>query len=278
MEDNVENNLPEVESVEQTEEVLSDSMRDYVEKDTSLEDEVGQEEAIEADNQDESAQPFAQNFDPNSLPAELLPAYKQMQSDYTRKSMEVAQQRKSIEKYAPIVDYIASNPKLVDRLIAESTQETAQVKQDEYPDDVNEFAKRVKQEAKQEALNEFMSMYQKDKQEQLAEVQFEKEISEAEKLDPRFTSDEEFSEEVALRVANDPEYRDGTKTLIQATQEAVARMDALIKRNVDAEMAKLTQLAKQKRSLRPVGGTTRTVATDNTKINSMRDAVPEEFR
>lgn len=39
------------------------------------------------------------SFDPNAIPAELLPAYKQMQADYTRKTQALAQHRQKIDAY-----------------------------------------------------------------------------------------------------------------------------------------------------------------------------------
>lgn len=41
--------------------------------------------------------PF-EKLDPNRIPAELMPFYKSMQADYTRKTQEVARQRKEIEQ------------------------------------------------------------------------------------------------------------------------------------------------------------------------------------
>lgn len=41
---------------------------------------------------------FAQSFDPNALTPELQAAYKQMQADYTRKTQEIAEQRRQFEQ------------------------------------------------------------------------------------------------------------------------------------------------------------------------------------
>lgn len=45
---------------------------------------------------DVTPEPFW-NGDPNALPAEVQPVYKQLQADYTRKTQELAQQRKAFE-------------------------------------------------------------------------------------------------------------------------------------------------------------------------------------
>jgi hypothetical protein len=47
-------------------------------------------------------QSFAERFDPNSLPPELLPAYKMMQADYTRKRQADAEAVRLHEQYAGV--------------------------------------------------------------------------------------------------------------------------------------------------------------------------------
>jgi hypothetical protein len=45
---------------------------------------------------------FAENFDPNQLPPELVPAYRQMQADYTRKTQEAAPFRSLAEQFGEL--------------------------------------------------------------------------------------------------------------------------------------------------------------------------------
>lgn len=46
----------------------------------------------------QSEETFASSFDPNELPVEVQPAYKSMLADYTRKTQELAGQRKEAER------------------------------------------------------------------------------------------------------------------------------------------------------------------------------------
>jgi hypothetical protein len=305
MEDNALDNLPVEGEVTDTPEVevAGRSMRDFAPSEDTpepvekLEDDVGQEDAVEqSDNQLESEEPaepqeesFAQGFDPNSLPDELKVAYKQMQADYTRKTTEIAQARKEVQQYKPVIDYIAANPTLVQRLIAETQSPQQQVadkpqEAEPYPDDIEAFAKRVREEAKKEALEEFNKFYSEDRQRQLAEQQqreaqqrYERDVAEASKIDPRFDTDEVFSEEVAIRVASDMDYRSGSKTLIQATKDAIARYDGFITSRLDQEKKKFSELAKTKRKPQPTASSGKTVVSEKKSIGSMRDAVPDEF-
>lgn len=60
---------------------------------------------------DEAPDPFGDNFDPSSLPPELQPAYKQLRGDYTRKTQELAEQRKQAESAnALIADLQSEDP------------------------------------------------------------------------------------------------------------------------------------------------------------------------
>lgn len=48
------------------------------------------------------AEPFTEKFDPNTLPPELLPAYKSMQADYTRKTQGLAERARQFEQYGDL--------------------------------------------------------------------------------------------------------------------------------------------------------------------------------
>lgn len=61
-------------------------------------------EAPEGTSQEATEKPdhFSEKFDPASLPEELVPAYKQMQADYTRKTQEVA----ALRQPDAVADYL----------------------------------------------------------------------------------------------------------------------------------------------------------------------------
>lgn len=58
--------------------------------------------APEQPTQPTAEESFAERFDPNSLPPELLPAYKMMQADYTRKRQADAEAVRLREQYAGV--------------------------------------------------------------------------------------------------------------------------------------------------------------------------------
>lgn len=45
---------------------------------------------------------FTEKFDPNTLPEELLPAYRSMQADYTRKTQSIAETKRQLEQYGDV--------------------------------------------------------------------------------------------------------------------------------------------------------------------------------
>jgi hypothetical protein len=49
-----------------------------------------------------TAESFTEKFDPNTLPEELLPAYKSMQADYTRKTQGLAERARQFEQYGDL--------------------------------------------------------------------------------------------------------------------------------------------------------------------------------
>ena len=56
-------------------------------------------------------------LDPNRIPPELLPWYKSMQADYTKKTQALAEERKTVEK---LLDKALSDPELAKKLMADA--------------------------------------------------------------------------------------------------------------------------------------------------------------
>jgi len=72
---------------------------------------------------------FTEKFDPNTLPEELLPAYRSMQADYTRKTQAIAETKRTLEQYGEVdIDTAAqlmqrvSTPEGLQAFTAEATQ------------------------------------------------------------------------------------------------------------------------------------------------------------
>lgn len=182
-------------------------------------------------------------FDPNSLPEELVPVYKQMQAAYTKKTQEIAQQRKEAEtwkqkadeysqydQYIPIVREMLSNQSRAQES-PEMVALVEQLKSKGYGDDAIELMKM----GAQFTLNQFNQQRQQERQAQIQE-KLSNQITEASKIDPRL-SDESmvyqtedgdqipFYKIVENLVAADPNW---TKDPIAATRRAIKQVDALI--------------------------------------------------
>ena len=84
------------EEVQQTETDLSDSSTSTDQ--TSTEESTSSEQLSgSAESTDETPSFAGDNFDPKSLPDELVPAYKQMQGAFTKKTQAIAEERRSYE-------------------------------------------------------------------------------------------------------------------------------------------------------------------------------------
>lgn len=225
-------------------------------------------------------QTFANTFDPSKLPPELQVAYKQMQGDYTKKTQELAGVRKfhdTYSKYETLLNYISQNPQLAEAYITGKTMTPGQaVTQPEvqYSDDPIEFARQVREESKKEAMAEFMNFYNQEQQRQQQEAQLENDVAEAETVDPRLATDESFADQVAAIVLSDPEVSAGNKSYVQATREAIVKVDSYTNAKIEAEKRKLTQMAKEKKSPIATGSPTATVEPGN-QPKTMREAAAE---
>lgn len=77
------------------------------------------------EEQRQTAEPeyFSENFDPSTLPDELQPAYKQLRGDYTRKTQELAEQRKQAESVqAAFTDLRSEDPEISQNALQWLTQ------------------------------------------------------------------------------------------------------------------------------------------------------------
>ena len=140
----------------------------------------GQQEGVEQPaEQEEQAQEQQQYYtpeeirelgleklDPNRLPPELVPFYKSMQADYTRKTQALAEERKAIER---VLDKALSHPELAREFmndpelvglaqrhpeLAQKLQAVSQMAQPEQQDPYSSIA--------QEAAKEFKERYGED--------------------------------------------------------------------------------------------------------------------
>lgn len=206
-------------------------------------DSSDQEPVITDNSQSESVQKDESFFDPNQVPEELKPAYKQMQAAFTKKTQEIAEARKASEELshkATEYDKVSKYIPVLEEMMASKTQNqespemvalTQRLKAAGYGDDAIEMMKLGAQFTLDQ-FNRFQTEQSVNQQTQFVESK----LTEAGKLDPRLndqnlvyqTDDGEsitFGQMVEqLVVAN----QDWVKDPVLATQKAIKRVDALI--------------------------------------------------
>lgn len=197
-------------------------------------------------------------FDPKSVPEELIPAYKQMQSAFTKKTQEIAEAKKEAEAirakaeaYGKYEQYI---PALEEMLAGKEKQTTSpelqaleqQLRDAGYSDEAIEMMKL----SSDFLLKQFNS--QQAEKEQRAWI--DNKITEASNVDKRLTDpnmvyqteDGEkvtFGQLVEQLVASDPNW---VKDPVEATKKAIRRVDALIGRAKTEGKEELSATAKAK--------------------------------
>lgn len=210
--------------------------------------EVETSEVEVADTSDATQEGQSESFfDPKSLPEELMPAYKQMQGAFTKKTQEIAEQRKQFEalqaqsekwkQYEPLLP-------VVDEMLKPQTQvqpspELALLEQDLRKAGYDDTSIEAMKITAQRMLDIFE---QKSNYEKQAEIQT-RQISEAEALDPRLTNDEKF----ARMVASVMKSQDGWESnIVEATRAAVKEIDEMISTAKSQGKEELSSLAQQK--------------------------------
>jgi hypothetical protein len=214
--------------------------------------ENSEEQSEESETQEQSTETEGEGegesfFDPNSVPDELKPAYKQMQAAFTKKTQEIAQAKKEAEalkqqagkyqeyeRYAPIIEEMLSGNKQVS-----TTPELAALEQDLRSKGYSDEAIDMMKVGVGFTLNHFNQTKAQEVQEaqQRAEItRIDSGITEASKLDSRLTDSSlvyevgdgekaTFGQIVEQLVAADPSWQKDPKT---ATLRAIKKVDALV--------------------------------------------------
>ena len=169
MREGLQQEQPSAEEVRLTEdggiEFVEQSQEDVGETQGSVEETQGETrytpEEIERDGIDK--------LDPNKLPPELLPFYKSMQADYTRKTQALAEERKAIERvldkalsHPELAREFMSDPELVGLVqrhpeLAQKFQAVSQMAQpqEDFFDSIAEQAKQLVEQQLGEEFDEF---------------------------------------------------------------------------------------------------------------------------
>ncbi len=201
-------------------------------------------------------------FDPNQVPEELKPAYKQMQAAFTKKTQEAAEIRKQsesfkqqaeaykkYEQYIPVIEEMLQGRQDAQPSI-ETAQIEAQLKKAGYSEEAIEMAKILS--------GGLLNVFEQKQQSREQVAHLESQISEAAKVDSRLndqsltyqTEDGKFTfgELVEQVVAADPNWRQDP---VAATRKAVRRIDALIGTAKTQGKEELSASAKSKANLFP---------------------------
>lgn len=213
----------EVETPEEVQETEASEPQDQVAD--------GEESAEEGKSEEPTT--TTEDFDPikyvESLSDEkLTPEQKQQlkdgflrQADYTRKTQQIANDRKILDEYSTLKPYIQkvfNDPKLYQQVFGpEGQAPQAENQEDSIPDDPREYAQWVQDKAVERAKAE---IYQ-DLQAQNTEAAMEQDRVQASSLDPRLNTDERFARAIGGLVATDSDFIQGRKTATQATADAL---------------------------------------------------------
>lgn len=177
---------------------------------TVQEEGVSEDQGSEPSQSEEQTSAPSKENDPLSLletmeidpkTKEILKAGFMRQSDYTKKTQEVAEVRKAAEayqKWTPVIRYLEQNPNAAKAMFAvgQPKKETPE-EELELPEDPKEFFKLAVAKGKEEALSEVREWQRQEAQKQEAQRQLDTQIAESEKLDSRLTNDETFAKWVA---------------------------------------------------------------------------------
>ena len=206
-------------------------------------------------------------FDPNSVPEELVPAYKQMQAAFTKKTQSIAEERKQAaelkakaeayakyEKYTPILEEMFASENQVQ---SQSTAELAALEDQLRREGYSEEAIQMMKIGAQFTLNQF-NQKELAKQKEAEQKQFITDttarVNEAAKLDSRLTDENlkyqtedgdtfTFGEMVESIVARNPKWYEDP---VAATKKAIKIVDAMIGQAKTEGKTELSNLAHNK--------------------------------
>lgn len=222
-------------------------------------------------------------FDPKQVSPELMPAYKQMQAAFTKKTQEIAAERKTAteakekaDKFSKYEQYI---PVFEEMLSSSATPEQSpemvvlesQLRKAGYSDEAIEMMKI--------GAGFTLNQFNQSKEAEKREADLERGYAEAEKLDPRL-NDESLSYQtksgaktfgqIVAELAN-PRVRSGMNP-VDATRESIELVDALMGRAKLEGKEELSASAKNKAQKFPQVNTSPQSASGGEIPNSVHDA------
>ena len=228
---------------------MQDEARDPVTEPGQVED-IQEEVAGQPEQSDQTeasgeTEVETQSFtDPNEIPESLQPIYKQMQGDYTRKTQELAAQRKKVEAY----DAFMQNPQASIQQMAQqygiTLQQAAEAKaeaQEFNPQSWDDVVGHVRKQVEQD----LMSQIQKQYEPVVNEVRNWKKNQIEQKLDAEFPQWREYEDQMSQVLQQHPSLVGDPSMLLRAVVprevvESQATKRALEKLKAKAEGAKVS--------------------------------------
>lgn len=222
-------------------------------------------------------------FDPNTVPEELKPAYKQMQAAFTKKTQEIALAKKeaeairqkadAYEKYQPHIQKIEEMER--SRTAKAPSPEMAALEQKYREAGYSDEAIDMMKMGLEYTLNHFnQTLNAKDHQ-----TWVNNQIAEAAKVDPRLTDSSliyktddgetvTYGQMVESIASSDPNL---SKDIVGATKRAIKRVDALIGRAKTEGKEELSQAAKAKATKFPSNSSSPQSTSDAEAKGSIRE-------
>lgn len=253
----------------------------------SVEQDSSVQETPQTDASQEEPQVEESFFDPKSVPPELMPAYKQMQGDYTRKTQAIAQERKEAEALKAKAEQFAKYEHLVpvfEEML--SSKQTQQVNPEMEALKVELKGKGYSDEAIDLAILGASFTLKQFEQKTTTEREAERlniQIDQASKVDPRLSdstikytlgdgTETTFGAIVEEMVSADPNWR---KDPVVATKKAIAKLDALIGKAKTEGKEELSNSARSKARQFPQQGSSPQTAADTSQPMSFADAAKQ---
>lgn len=258
--------------------------------------EGSEDQALDKQSDDQGQQQNTEEsfFDPKQVPNELLPAYKQMQGAFTKKTQEIAEMRKQAEEwkqkadayskyeqYAPILEEMLSSKSNNQEDSVEMQALEKQLRDQGYNDDAVTLAKTVSQ---------FFSQRQYQKEAQVNQLRenerIQSEIQQSAKLDTRLNDQSlvyktesgetvTFGQMVEKLVNADPNWR---ADVITSTKKAIATVDALLNSAKQQGKAELSEKAKTSARSFPRNTASPQSAQRQNSASSFDDAAKEALQ
>lgn len=274
---------------DQTTETASTAESTQVEQPEVQADSQEATEPVQPDNSETSTGSEEQDaesfFDPNTVPDELKPAYKQMQAAFTKKTQEIASARKETEtlkekaerfdryaQYIPVLDeMMAGKDRAQQQESPEMTALAEKLRGAGYSEEAIEMMKL----GSDFILNQFKQTQSIEKQNEFINTR----IQEASKLDPRLNDQNlvydidgeklTFGQIVEDLVAADAKWM---KDPLAATQRAIKKVDALIGKAKTEGKQELSAKAKAQSNKFPQVSSSPQSALDTSQPLSIDDA------